>query len=104
MLCGLAFYLLYRWDLSDEPFPDFRKREAWYDIRLIKSTNRTAENSGTNQTTTLSYNSQRDWATKAFGYVGILSKKKTHIGRSSGAKTAELKGVSEDQILFCETG
>ena len=38
MLSGLAFYLLYRWDLSEEAFPDFSKRSAWYDIRLIKGT------------------------------------------------------------------
>ena len=35
---------------------------------------------------------------KAFGYAGIISQKKTYTGRSSGVKTAELKGVSEDQI------
>ena len=45
-----------------------------------------------------SYNSQRDWVVKAFSYAGVTSQKKTHVGRSSGAKTAELKGISEDQI------
>jgi len=94
LLCPLgafAFYLLCRWDLGGEPFPDFSKRSAWYDIRLLKAT--TAE-----RTVTFSYNSQRKWAAKAFSYAGVVSQKKTHIGRSSGAKTAELKGVSEDQI------
>jgi hypothetical protein len=28
MLSGLAFYLLYHWDLSDEAFPDFSKRSV----------------------------------------------------------------------------
>ena len=28
MLSGLAFYLLYRWDLSEEAFLDFSKRSA----------------------------------------------------------------------------
>jgi hypothetical protein len=32
MLGGLAFYLLYRWDLTDEPLPDFSRCTAWYDI------------------------------------------------------------------------
>ena len=91
LLSGLAFYLLYRWDISDEPFPDFSKRSAWYNIRLIKSSTRDRE-------AAFSYNSQREWVTKAFEYVSIFSQKKTHIGRSAGAKTAELKGVSEDQI------
>lgn len=35
---------------------------------------------------------------KAFQYTGVSSQKKTHIGRSSSAKMAELKGISEDQI------
>jgi hypothetical protein len=91
MLSGLAFYLLYRWDLTDEPFPDFSRRSAWYDIRLLKSNN-------AHRTAALAYNSQRNWVVKAFGYAGVSSQKKTHIGRSSGAKTAELKGVSEAQI------
>lgn len=89
MLSALAFYLLFRWDLTKEPFPDFRTRPRWYDIRLIK---------GTGAGGKLSYSSQRDWVIKAFSYAGIVSNKKTHIGRSSGAKTAELKGVSEAQI------
>ena len=91
MLSGLAFYLFYHWDLSDEPFPDFSKRSAWYNIRLIKS-------SAGDRETAFSYNSQREWVAKAFQAVGVFSQKKTHIGRSAGAKTAELKGVSKDQI------
>jgi len=91
MLGGLAFYLLYRWDLTDEPLPDFSRRTAWYDIRLLKS-------HGADRTSGLSYYAQRDWVVKAFGYASITSQKKTHVSRSSGAKTAELRGVSEDQI------
>ena len=33
-----------------------------------------------------------------FQNVSVFLQKKTHIGQSTGAKTAELKGVSEDQI------
>ena len=89
MLSGLAFYLLCRWDLGEETFPDLSKRSAWYNIRLIKG-------SSSNPTAEFSYNSQREWVTRAFQYAGIHSQKKTHIGRSAGAKMAELKGISED--------
>ena len=89
MLSGLAFYLLYRWDLGEEPFPDFSQRSAWYSTPLIKASC---------SATALSYNSQREWVTKAFQYAGISSAKKTHLGRSAGAKLVELKGISEDQI------
>ena len=35
---------------------------------------------------------------RALQQVGISSTKTTHIGRPSGAKAAELKGISKDQI------
>lgn len=89
MLCGLAFYLLYRWDLGEEPFPGFSGPSAWYDTRLIK---------GSKPAESIPYNSQRDLVAKAYQYAGIVSAKKTHLGRSAGAKLAELKGVSQDQI------
>jgi len=59
MLSGLAFYLLYYWDLSDEPFLDFSKRLAWYNIRLIKSSAR-------DRKAAFLYNLQREWVAKAF--------------------------------------
>jgi hypothetical protein len=91
IVSALAFYLLYRWDLTDEPFPDFASRSAWYGIRLIKRTSGDCSEQ-------LSYTSQRDWASKALQQVGVCTSKVTHIGRAAGAKAAELKGVSEDQI------
>ena len=91
MLSGLAFYLLYRWDLSEEAFPDFSERSAWYGTRLIKAM-------AGDPSAAFSYNSQREWVAKAFQYAGIRSQKKTYLGRSAGAKLVELKGVSEDQI------
>jgi len=91
VLGAVAFYLLLRWDLTDEPFPSLKSRAQWYDIRLLKSTE-------AGPSSEFAYNSQRDWVVKAFAYAGIQSNKKTYIGRSSGAKMAELKGVSEAQI------
>jgi Centromere DNA-binding protein complex CBF3 subunit, domain 2 len=53
MLSRLAFYLLCRWDLGDEVFPDFSKWSAWYNIQVIKSSTRDPK-------AVFSYNSQRD--------------------------------------------
>jgi hypothetical protein len=92
MLSGLAYYLLYRWDLTDEAFPDFSARSAWYSIRLIK------RGAGGDRQQPLSYTTQHEWASKAFKHIGIFSSKTTHIGRPSAAKLAELAGVSEEQI------
>jgi hypothetical protein len=91
LLGALAFYLLFRWDLSPEPFPDFGSPQHWYGTRLIKA-------AGADPSAEISYNTQRSWVCRAFDYAGVVSAKKTHAGRSSGAKTAELRGVSEAQI------
>jgi hypothetical protein len=91
LLGALAFYLLLRWDLSPEPFPDFGSPRQWYSTRLIKA-------AGADPSAGISYNTQRSWVSRAFDYAGVVSAKKTHAGRSSGAKTAELRGVSEAQI------
>ena len=57
MLGGLAFHLLYRWDLTDEPFPDFERRAAWYDTRLIKGSDRAGGRGGAGgRTAAFSYN------------------------------------------------
>ena len=98
LLSALAFYFLFRWDLTDEEFPDFSERKAWYDIQLLASSKhgRCRGRGSTKQP--LSYSSQLDWINKALEYAGIDSKKKTHIGRNSAAKLAELLGVPEEQI------
>jgi hypothetical protein len=49
MLSGLAFYLLYRWDIGGEAFPDFSCREAWYDMRLMRPTSSRAHPPGAAQ-------------------------------------------------------
>jgi hypothetical protein len=91
VLSALAYYLLYRWDLTDEPFPDFSTRSAWYETRVIKRT------SG-DRTQELSYTSQREWMATAFREVGITTTMMTHVPRSAAPKIAEMKGVSEEQI------
>jgi hypothetical protein len=92
-LSTLGFYLLYRWDLTQEPFPDFTERSRWYNTRLLLSSRGAA-----NAIEPLSYNTQRDWVSRAFAMIGLNSTKKTHLFRAIGAKLAELKGVTEDQI------
>jgi len=95
MLSGLAFYLLSRWDLGEEAFPDFSEQSAWYETCMLKG-------KGSDPTAEFSYNSQQEWVTKAFEYAGIFSKKKTHLFCSEGAKMAELKRISENQIRQAE--
>ena len=46
----------------------------------------------------MAYDTQLDWINRMFTGAGVTSLKKTHAGRSQGAKHAELKGVNEGQI------
>jgi hypothetical protein len=46
----------------------------------------------------MAYDTQLDWINKMFTGANVTSLKKTHAGRSQGAKHAELKGINEGQI------
>ena len=76
-----AFYLFYRWNIAGEPPPYFRRRERWYVLHLIK---------GENAAKQMSYDTRLDWINKIFTGANVTSLKKTHAGRSHGAKHAEL--------------
>ena len=90
-LSGLAFYLFYRWHLTGESFPSFTTRSSWYDIKAFpgKQTEPTGEQSRTTQ-----YNN----IDRILNKLDINSTKKTHSGRISGARMAELAGVATDEI------
>jgi hypothetical protein len=92
LLCTMshtAFYLLYRWNIAGEAKPCFRHRQHWYNLHLIK---------GEDATKKMAYDTQLDWINKMFAGANVMSLKKTHAGRSQGAKHAELNGVNEGQI------
>ncbi|KAF2178737.1 hypothetical protein K469DRAFT_802592, partial [Zopfia rhizophila CBS 207.26] len=92
LLCTMghvAFYIFYRWNVAGEPPPCFRRRELWYNLHLIK---------GEHAAMNMAYDTQLDWINRMFTEANVTSLKKTHAGRSQGAKHAELKGVNEGQI------
>jgi hypothetical protein len=91
-LGALGFYLLLRWDLTEEEFPDFTERPRWCNTRLLLSAK------PSDVTEELAYSTQLDWTTKVFNLINLVTTKKTHLFRASSAKLAELKGVTEEQI------
>jgi len=107
-LNALGSYLLYRWDLTEEAFPDFSERSRWYNIRLLLSSRASGAATGVAASTTtgvaastteeLSYSTQLEWTTKVFKMIGLNSTKKTHLPRPTGAKMAALKGIPDDEI------
>jgi Centromere DNA-binding protein complex CBF3 subunit, domain 2/Transcriptional activator of glycolytic enzymes len=92
LLCTLsntAFYLFYRWNCIQEEPPRFQQRQQWYNIHLIQ---------GGNRERPISYEVQLQWTNKAFQAAHLQSLRKTHAGRSEGAKQSELNGTAEGQI------
>jgi hypothetical protein len=86
---AVGLYLFFRFHVENEPFPDFTNNEIWFDIKLVK---------GSNCLTPIAAATQTDSVTKIFDACGISSKKKTHSGRGSGARTAEQSGMSAELI------
>jgi Centromere DNA-binding protein complex CBF3 subunit, domain 2/Transcriptional activator of glycolytic enzymes len=101
-LSALGFYFLYRWDLTEEPFPDFSSRSRWYNTRLLLSSKPKLKSksmpNGATANDPLSYNAQYDWMARAFAMIGLNSSKVTHLPRGVVVRLAELLGVTEDQI------
>jgi Centromere DNA-binding protein complex CBF3 subunit, domain 2 len=94
LLCTLsntAFYLFYHWNCIQEEPPRFQQRQQWYNIHLIQ---------GGNRERPISYEVQLQWTNKAFQAAHLQSLRKTHAGRSEGAKQSELNGTAEGQIRW----
>ena len=87
---AVAMYLFWRFDVENEPIPDFSDPPQWYDIKLLKG--------GKDQTSPISYKAHYDATMKAFKALGMQSKAKTHAARGSATRMAELAGASESQI------
>ena len=87
VLGAMALYLFSRFHIDGEPFPNFSKPEEWYNIKLLKS--------GSDRTRSISYKTQYEAIGAAFDACGIFSKAKTHAGRGSSVRMAELLGVPE---------
>jgi hypothetical protein len=84
---ALAMYLYARFHENVEDFPNFTTPSEWYGIKLLKS------NSNAKQA--MKYKTQYKAIGDAFVACGIASKSKTHQGRGSAVRLAELLGVPE---------
>ncbi len=92
LLCthgALAQLLFWRWHVSGEAPPSFRRRQDWYRIKVLVGRDREQE---------LSYAVQLQETWRIFGAAGVVSSKKTHLPRRTGAQEAETYGTSLAQI------
>lgn len=119
---ALAQYLFWRFHVSGEEAPSFRRRQSWYDIMLLvttatseKATKRRkgasrqsrGEAVGPEQPTgkqrkwtetELAYIAQLQEIWRAFDAAGVTSVEKTHAMRGCAARAAELHGVPDPQV------
>ncbi|KAF7125749.1 hypothetical protein CNMCM5793_002042 [Aspergillus hiratsukae] len=91
LIGALATYFFWRWHCSGESFPCFQTSQDWYNIKVLKRDNN-------HLTESLSDSTAASWTRRLCSEAGIKSSKVTHAGQVSGARLAELNGVSEDQI------
>ena len=92
LLCtqgALAQLLFWRWHVSGEAPPSFRRRQDWYRIKVLVGRDREQE---------LSYPTQLQETWRVFGAAGVASSGKTHLPRRVGAQDAETHGSSLAQI------
>lgn len=73
-----------------EVFPDFSASPFWYSTKLLKS--------GTVLTKQITYKIHLEGVNAALNAAGLKTHAKTHVGRGSRARIAELGGASEAQI------
>jgi hypothetical protein len=86
---ALAQLFFWRWHVTGEPPPSFRRRSDWYRIKVLVGQDREQE---------LSYPTQLQETWRVFGAAGVIAGKKTHLPRKVGAQDAETHGSSLAQI------
>ena len=74
---------------NSTPFPSFRKRQDWYDIKLFRK----AESQKASYTEQMSYQTHLKSYSSCFAALGMAPKAKTHVMRRAGVVFAELRGV-----------
>ena len=87
---AIALYLFDRFHIQGEEL-DFTRNSTWFHVKLAKC----RQGSRTKE---ISYGAHKIFVENALRDVGIVSDSKTHMGRNSGAKHAEINGASQSQI------
>ena len=92
----MAFYFLYRFDISDEELPNFESNENWFDIKLFRSS-KTQE-----KKIAVSYHAHLRAVQNCYKKCGFRAPKKTRLMRGDSVRYAEAKGLSREER--CQMG
>ena len=79
-----AFYLFWRFQIGNEPFPDFTTSGNCFDVKLLKS--------GNDPKTSLDYKTHKASIDMAFKQIGLVSKAKTHAPEVLGREWLSWQG------------
>jgi hypothetical protein len=85
-----AFYFFWRFHVHDESFPNLEVSRDWFDIKMASNHRE--------RKTVLSFQTHYKSFKNAFSELKLNFAKKTHVNRGSGARMAELNGVSDASI------
>ncbi|KAG1444101.1 hypothetical protein G6F56_010431 [Rhizopus delemar] len=85
---AMTLYFFSRFELKGESFPDFSRRQNWYEIHVFKGKDRLKE---------MAYRTQHQAYKRALENVGINSSKVTHINRGSALNLIDEESVSDNQ-------
>jgi hypothetical protein len=87
---AVAFHFFFRFMIHGEPFPNMSDSSLWYDTKFMNSSKSTTE--------PITPSAHEKPISKIFKKLNLPFNKKTHVGRSSGARMADLAGASVDSI------
>jgi hypothetical protein len=91
LISRLAFWLFYRRQIEDEPFPSFKSSDDWYDLKILRQ-------SKDRPTALLSYTTANSWTTRLYNKAGTTGSKTTHLPRVAAAINADMQGVPEGDV------
>lgn len=86
----LGTYFFARFQMDNEPFPNFGRSENWFNVKVLKHLSDPTEE--------WPYSSHHKAIENAFVACNITSSKTTHVGRGAAARMADLQGVQESDI------
>lgn len=86
----LGTYFFARFQMDNEPFPNFGRSENWFNVKVLKHLSDPTEE--------WPYSSHHKAIENAFVACNITSSKTTHVGRGAAARMTHLQGVQESDI------
>lgn len=90
---ALAQWFVYRWDIHQEPPPDFSRRSSWYMTKVVPGSLKKPRDS-------MSREIQSKWVDRTFDAIDLVSTKCLHTMRKSCARLMDGLELPYDQASY----